>query len=130
MKGLTLPSRRALDARYPKQLDAAVNAALKPLTAKKQGRAARPEGAKSGEAEGAQRVLDFVRGALDMRSGRMLMPDAPATLSLAVDAPSAELRRLVSACVGTAYGPLTVSSFDMGNHMLAFALGCNLRPSD
>jgi hypothetical protein len=70
-------------------VNAAVNAALQPL--------ARSRAAQGAGQEAAQAALGFVRGVLELRGGRALLPDAPATLAAAVDAPSAELRRLVRA---------------------------------
>lgn len=91
---------RALDARYPNQVDAAVNKALWPLTHKNKrlSKGAPPpsdEPGVTGGPDGAQRALAFVRRALDRRGARAVLRDAPATLALAVDAPSVELRRLV-----------------------------------
>jgi hypothetical protein len=83
---------RALDARYPRQVDAAVNEALKPLGQKSAGKAAK-EGAADSEA--ASKIAEFLRSALDEHSARLPLPDAPSTLARAIESASAELRRLV-----------------------------------
>ena len=98
-------ARRALDVRYPKQVDAAVNKALRPLTKRtKPGKGPALSSSEAGSGgpggdlaheEGARRALEFVRRALDKHGASAVLRDAPATLALAVDAPSAELRRLV-----------------------------------
>ncbi len=93
---------RALDIRYPNQVDAAVNKALAPLGKGRKKNKKKGDDAAEGDdgddevVKAARRVLDFVTGALDKRSARKPLPDASATLAHAVDAPSAELRRTVS----------------------------------
>ncbi|KAK9810295.1 hypothetical protein WJX72_008160 [[Myrmecia] bisecta] len=97
------PVFRRLDARYPTQVNAAVNDTLKPLhklnkkVKKKQTApaAAQRNVQDSQDAEQQarlQRVFDFVQGAL---SGSLRAPtDNGATLCLAVDASSAHVRQL------------------------------------
>ena len=91
---------RALDIRYPSQVDAAVNKALEPLAKgkkkKKKQDAAEGDGGEDEVVQTARKVLEFVTGALDKRSARKPLPDASATLAHAIDASSAELRRTVN----------------------------------
>lgn len=88
---------RALDARYPKQVDAAVNKALKPSGGRTSGKAGSRDTLERGAgAEAAQRVAEFLSGALEKHSAQLPLPDASSTLACAIDAASAELRRLVS----------------------------------
>ena len=78
-----LPLVRALDAAFPEQMDAAVNQLL--------------QRNKGTDQAAGQQVVQLLQQAL-AGSAQVPLAAAGSTLSLALDAPSAETRILVSAC--------------------------------
>ena len=104
---------RSLDLKYPRQVDAAVNAALRPLSQRR--KAGQRAEEQQQQQEAAQAALGFVEGALQQRGARALLPGAPTMLAAAaVAAPSGALRRRVRRRVAFLRAPCLVAVLTEG----------------